>query len=56
MEAKRRAQLIRLRTVAKFSITRMQSFIETGDRKLNDIEFSYDELSNIYKQVLNCTE
>ena len=30
------------------SITRMQTFIETGYRNLNDIQGKYDELPNIY--------
>ena len=47
MDAKRRTQLIRQRAVAKSAITRMQTFIETGDRKLNDIQFRFDELPNI---------
>ena len=28
----------------------MQTFIETGDRKLNDIQFRFDELPNIYNK------
>jgi len=44
MDAAHRAQIIRLRAVAKSSLTRMQSFIETGDRKLNDIQVRFDEL------------
>ena len=50
MDATRRAQLIRLRAVAKFSSTRMQTFIKTGDRKLNDIQVRFDELPNIYNK------
>ena len=50
MDAKRRAELIRLRAVAKSSITRMQTFIETDDRKLNHIQFRFDELPNIYNK------
>ena len=50
MNAKRRAQLFRLRAVAKSSITKMQTFIETGDRKLNDIQVRFDELPNIYNK------
>jgi len=48
MDATRRAQLIRLHAVAKSSITKMQTFIETGDRKLNDIQVRLDELPNLY--------
>jgi len=28
----------------------MQSFIETGERKLNDIQFRFDELPKIYNK------
>jgi hypothetical protein len=31
----------------------MQSFIETGDRKLNDIQVRYDELPNIFCKFEN---
>jgi hypothetical protein len=50
MDTTRRTQLIRQRAVAKSSITRMQTFIETGDRKLNDIQVRLDELPNIYNK------
>jgi len=45
-----RGQLIRQRVVAKSSLTQMQSFIVTGDRKLNDIQFMFDELPKIYNK------
>jgi len=47
MDTTRRTQLIRQRTVVKSALTRMQTFIETGDRKLNDIQVRFDELPNI---------
>jgi len=50
MDPTRRVQLIRLRPVAKSSITRMQTFIETGDRKLYDIQVRFDEMPNIYNK------
>jgi len=50
MDATRRAQLIRQRAVDKSSTTIMQIFIETCDRKLNDIQVRFDELSNIYNK------
>ena len=34
--------------MAESSITRMQTFIEPSDRKLNDIQDRFDELPNIY--------
>jgi len=50
MDPTRRVQLIRLSAVAQSSLTRMQSFIETGDRKLNDIQVRFDELPKIYNK------
>jgi len=48
MDSTRCTQLIRQPAVAKSALTRMQTFIKTGDRKLNDIKFRFDELPNIY--------
>jgi len=50
MDATQRARIIRQRAVAKAYLTRMQSFIDTGDRKLNDIQVMFDELPNIYNK------
>jgi len=50
MGALKRQQLVRQRSVAKGSLTRMQTFIETGDRKLNDMQVRSEELSNIYNK------
>jgi hypothetical protein len=50
MHAVRRTQLVRQRAVAKLSLTRMQTFIETGDRKLNDIQVRSDEMPNIFNK------
>jgi len=50
MAATRHAQLIRLRAVAKSFLTRMQSLMQTGDRKLNDIQVWFDELPKIYNK------
>ena len=47
MDIIRRTQLIRQRAVAKSALTRMQTFIETRDRKVN-IQVRFDELPNIY--------
>jgi len=44
MNATRRAQLIRQSAVAKSSITIMQTFIESRDRKLNDIQVRFYDL------------
>jgi len=50
MYATQRARLIRQRAVPKASLTRMQSFIDTGEPKLNDIHFRFYELQNIYNK------
>jgi hypothetical protein len=46
MDSTKRTQLIR-RAVAKASLTRMQTFIETGDRKVHDIQVRFEELPKI---------
>ena len=48
MDAKRRTQLIRQRAVAKSALTRMQTFIESGDRKVNEIQVRFDDLQGIF--------
>ena len=50
MESTRRQQLTRMRAVAKLSLIRMQTFIETGDHKLNDIQVRFEELPNIFNK------
>jgi hypothetical protein len=50
MNSTGRQQLIKQRGVAKASLTRMQTFIETGDRKLNDIQVRFEELPNIFNK------
>jgi hypothetical protein len=50
MDATRRQQLVRQRTVAKGMLTRIQNFIETGDRKLNEIQVRFDELPRIFNR------
>ena len=47
MDTTRRIQLIWQRAVAKSALTRMHTFIETGNRKPNDIQVRFDELPNI---------
>ena len=48
MKSTRRNQLTRQRAIDKSYLTRMQTFIETVDRKLNDIQVRFDELPNIF--------
>jgi len=50
MDAVRRQQLIRQRAVAKASLSRMQAFIESGDRKVNEIQVSFDDLQSIFNR------
>jgi hypothetical protein len=50
MESSRRQEVVRQRVVAKGNLTRMQSFIETGDRKANDMQVRFEELPNIYNK------
>ena len=50
MEAIQCTQLIGQCAVAKASLTRMQTFIETGDRKLNEIEVRFEGLPNIFNK------
>jgi hypothetical protein len=50
MDPSRRQQLIRERGVAKASLTRMQTFIETGDCKLNKIQVRFDDLPVIFNK------
>jgi DNA repair exonuclease SbcCD ATPase subunit len=47
MDDKRREQLIKRRGVAKASLTRMQTFIEAGDLKVNEIKVRLDKLPSI---------
>jgi hypothetical protein len=53
MNAVQRQRFIRQQAVAKAALTRIQSFIDTGDRKLNDIQVCYDELPNIFCKFEN---
>ena len=44
MDEERRKQLIRQRAAAKASLTRIQKYIDSGDRKFNQLQVRYDEL------------
>jgi len=50
MDSSHRQQLVRQRAVANSCLTRMRTFIETGDRKLNDIQVRFEELPNIFNK------
>jgi hypothetical protein len=53
MDAARRSQLIRQRSVAKASLTRMQKFIDMCNLKVNEIQVRYDELPVIFNKFDN---
>ena len=48
MDIIQRTQLIRQRVVAKSALTRMQTFIESGNRKVNEIQVRFDDLQGIF--------
>jgi len=48
MNATRRAQLIRQSAVAKSSIARRKTFIESGDCKVKEIQMRFDDLQGIF--------
>ena len=50
MDPTRRVQLIKRRVVAKASLTRLQSFIEAGDQKINDIQVRFNILPDIFSK------
>jgi len=47
MESTLRQQLVKRRTVAKASLTRLQNFIEVGGSKVNEIKVRLDKLPSI---------
>jgi len=48
MDITRRTQLIKQRSVTRRMLSRIQNFIESGDRKLNEIQLSFDDLKGIF--------
>jgi hypothetical protein len=50
MDSTQRQQLIKQRGIAKASLTRIQTFIKTGDRKLNDNQVRFEELPNLFNK------
>ena len=50
MDSTRRTQLIRQRAVAKASLSRMQTFTELGERKVNEIQVRFDDLQDIFNR------
>jgi hypothetical protein len=50
MDAQLRQQLTKRRAVAKASLTRMQTFIESGDLKIHNIKVRFEELPRIFNK------
>jgi hypothetical protein len=50
MDKTRLQQLITQRAVAKASLTRMQTYIETGNPTLNEIQARFDDLPVIFNK------
>jgi len=50
MDLTSRVQLIKGRAVAKASFALLQNFIETGDRKINDIPVRINKLPDIFNK------
>jgi hypothetical protein len=50
MDAARRQKLIRQSAVAKASLSRMQTFIELRERKVNKIQVIFDDLQGIFNR------
>ena len=50
MDSTRRTQLIRQRAVANASLSRMQTFTELGERKVNEIQVRFDDLQGIFNR------
>jgi len=48
MDSAHRKKLVRQRTAAKSSLTRLQNFIEVSEGKLHDLQVRYEELPNIF--------
>jgi hypothetical protein len=47
MDDQQRRRLIRQRAVVKYSLTRMQTYIKEGERKIHDLQVRYADLPNI---------
>jgi len=48
MDEARRTQLITQRAVANASLSRMQTFVESGDGKVNEIQVRSDDLPGVF--------
>jgi hypothetical protein len=50
MDPARRQELLRQRAVAKASLSRMQTFIDSDDRKVNEIQMRFNKLPDIFNK------
>jgi len=50
MDSTRQQQLIKQRPVARGMLTRIQTFIDTGDQKINDIQVRFNKLPDIFSR------
>ena len=53
METSRRQQLIKQRSVARGMLSRIQTFIETGEQKVHDIQVRFNKLPDIFTRYDN---
>ena len=53
MDQERRKQLIKQRSVARGMLSRIQTFIETGEQKLHDIQVRFNKLAEIFTRYDN---
>jgi len=50
MDAEHRARLSKQRRVARGMLTRIQSFLEAGEQKINDIQVRFNKLQDIFNR------
>ena len=53
MDQERRKQLIKQRSVARGMLSRIQTFIETGEPKVHDIQVRFNKLPDIFTRYDN---
>jgi hypothetical protein len=50
MDAIQRQRFIKQRAVARGMLTRIQNYIEAGDKKLNELQVMFNKLSDIFNR------
>jgi hypothetical protein len=53
MDTSRRQQLIKQRSVARGMLSRIQTFIETGEQKTHEIQVRFNKLPDIFTRYDN---